>query len=74
MAEIDELNFGSILVEGKKYRREVLILVNATVKEAESWAKWKNLRLLVRPSYNAVARLNELAKQKKLAPLIHITC
>ena len=74
MAKIDELTFGSIVIEGKKHRRDVLILVDGTVKEAESWAKGKNLRLLVRPSYDAVARLNELAKQKKLTPLIHITC
>ena len=42
---------------------------------AESWAKGKNLSLLVQPSYDAVARVNELAEQKKeVAALIHITC
>jgi len=43
--------------------------------EAENWAKGKNLSLLVQPSYDAVAKLNELAEQKKkVAALIHITC
>ena len=42
---------------------------------AESWAKGKNLSLLVQPSYDAVARVNELAEQKKnVAALIHTTC
>ena len=118
MAKIDELIFGSIVVEGKKYHRDVLIFADGTVKkrkgsflmfgshkikkqeleelsqgqpeiiivgtgtngaahiasEAESWAEGKNLSLLVQPSYDAVARLNELAEQKKVAALIHITC
>jgi hypothetical protein len=119
VAKIDELTFGSITVEGKKYRRDVLILADGTVKkrrggflmfgghsikkqeleelsqgqpeiivvgtgtngaahiapEAESWAKEKNLSLLVQPSYDAVTRLNELVEQKKkVAALIHITC
>jgi len=119
VAKIDELTFGSIIVEGKKYRRDILIFADGTVKkrkggflmfgshkikkheleelsqgqpetiivgtgtngaaniapDAESWAKEKNLSLLVQPSYDAVARLNELAKQKKkVAALIHITC
>lgn len=119
MAKIDELTFGSIVVEGKKYRRDILIFADGTVKkrkggflmfgshkikkqeleelsqgqpetiivgtgtngaayvahEAESWAKGKKLSLLVQPSYDAVARLNELAEQKKkVAALIHITC
>ena len=43
--------------------------------ETESWVKEKNLNLLVKPSYDAVARLNELVEQKKkVAALIHITC
>jgi hypothetical protein len=43
--------------------------------EAESWVKGKNISLLIQPSYDAVARLNELAEQKKkVAALIHITC
>jgi hypothetical protein len=119
VVKIDELTFGSIVIEGKKYRRDVLILADGTVKkrrggflmygshkikrqeleelsqgqpeiiivgtgtngaahialEAESWAKGKNLSLLVQPSYDAVAKLNELAEQKKkVAALIHITC
>ena len=41
----------------------------------ENWAGEKNLSLLVRPSYEAVARLNELIDQgKKVAALIHISC
>jgi hypothetical protein len=41
----------------------------------ESWAQGKNLSLLVQLSYDAVAKLNELAEQKKkVAALIHITC
>jgi len=119
VAKIDELTFGSMVVEGKRYRRDVLIFTDGTVKrrkggflmlgshkikkqeleelsqgqpeiiivgtgtngaacvtpEAESWAKGKNLSLVVQPSYDAVARLNELAEQrKKVAALIHITC
>jgi hypothetical protein len=119
VVKIDELTFGSIVVEGKKYRRDVLIFADGTVKkrkggflmfgshkikkqelealsqgqpetiiagtgtngaahiapEAENWAKGKNLSLLVQPSYDAVAKLNELAEQKKkVAALIHITC
>jgi hypothetical protein len=119
VAKIDELIFGSIIVEGKKYRRDILIFADGTVKkrkggflvfgshkikkreleelsqghpeiiivgtgtdgaahiapEAESWAKGKNLSLLVQPSYDAVARLNEIVEQKKkVAALMHITC
>jgi len=119
MARIDVLTFGSIVVEGKKYRRDVLIFADGMVKkrkggflmygshkikkqeveelsqgqpeiiivgtgtngaahiapEVESWAKTKNLSLLIQPSYDAVAKLNELAEQKKkVAALIHITC
>ena len=120
MAKIDELTFGSIIVEGKKYRRDVLIFDDGTVKkrkggflmfgsheikkqeleqlsqgqpetiivgtgtsgaayiapEAESWAKGKNLSLLVQSSYDAAAMVNEIAEQKnkKVAALIHITC
>ena len=33
MAEIIELTFGSIIVEGKKYRRDVLIFIDETVKK-----------------------------------------
>ena len=119
MAKIDELTFGSIIVEGKKYRRDILIFADGTVKkrkggffmfgshkikkqeleelsqgqpetiivgtgtngaaniapDAQSWAKGKDPSLLVQPSYDAVASLNELIEQKKkVAALIHITC
>ena len=119
MVKIDELTFGSIVVDGKKYRRDILILADGTVKkrkggflmfgrheikkreleelsqgqpetiivdtgtsgaahvarEAESWAKGENLSLMVQPSNDAVAKVNELAEQKKkVAALIHITC
>lgn len=119
MVKIDELTFGSIIVEGKKYRRDILIFTDGTVKkrkggflmfgshkikiqeleelsqgqpeiivigtgtdgvatmapETERGVKEKNLNLLVKPSYDAVARLNELVEQKKrVAALIHITC
>ena len=33
MAKIDELTFGSIVVEGKKYRRDVLIFTDGVVKK-----------------------------------------
>jgi hypothetical protein len=119
VAKIDELTFGSIVIEGKKYRRDVLIFADGMVKrrkggflmfgshkikkeeiekltqgqpetiivgtgtngaaniapDAESWAKGNNLNLLIQPSYDAVAKLNELTEQKKkVAALIHITC
>jgi hypothetical protein len=118
VAKIDRLTFGSIVVDGKTYHRDLLILADGTVKkrkggflmfgsheikqqefgefsqgepetivigtgtngaahvapEVESWAERKNLDLLVQPSYDAVARLNELAERKKVAALIHITC
>jgi hypothetical protein len=118
VAKIDELTFGSIVIEGKKYRRDVMIFADGTIKrrkggflmfgshkikkreleelsrgqpeiiivgtgtdgaahiapEAKSWAQGKNLSLLVKPSYDAVARVNELVEQKKVAALIHITC
>jgi hypothetical protein len=100
VAKIDELTFGSMIVEGKKYSRDVLIFADGTVKkrkggfltfgshkirkqeveelsqgqpeiiivgtgtngaahivpEAESWAKEKNLSLLVQLSYDAIPR------------------
>jgi hypothetical protein len=75
VAKIDELIFGSIVVEGRKYHRDVLIFADGTVKRRKTGAKGKNLSLLVQPSYDAVARLNELAEQKKkVAVLTHITC
>jgi hypothetical protein len=119
VARIDELTFGSLVVEGKKYRRDILVFADGTVRkrkggflmfgshgikrreleelsqgqpemiivgtgtdgaahiapEAESWAKANNVGLLVQPSYDAVARINESAEQKKkVAALIHVTC
>jgi len=119
LAKIEKFSFGSIVVDGKKYRRDVLIFADGTVKkrtggflmfgshkikkreletltqgqpetiivgtgtdgiahiasDVESWTVGKNLNLLVQPSYNAVAKLNELIGQKKkVAALIHITC
>lgn len=119
MANIDKLSYGSIIIDGKKYRRDVLIFADGTVKkrkggffmfgshnikkkeieeliqgepgviivgtgtdgvanvaaDVESWAKEKNLSLMVQPSSDAVAKLNELTEQKKrAAALIHITC
>lgn len=44
-----------------------------TAPEAERWTNGRNLSLLVRLSYDTVAKLNELAEQKKVATLIHIT-
>lgn len=119
MAKIDELTFGSIVIESKKYSRDILIFVDGTVRkrkggflmfgrhetkrreleqlshgqpevvivgtgtdgaahiaaEAESWAKANSVSLLVQPSCDAIAKLNELTEQKKkVAGLIHITC
>jgi hypothetical protein len=119
MAKIVELTFGSIVVEGKKYRRDVLIFPDGTVKkwkggflmfgshkikkreldelsqghpetifvgtgtnctahmatETESWARGKNLSLLVQSSHDAIARLNGLAeRKKKIGGSTHITC
>lgn len=119
MVKIDKLTFGSIVVDGKKYRKDIRIFADGTVKgrkggflmfgsheinrreieelsrgqpevivvgtgtdgaaritpEAEGWASERNLSLLVEPSYDAVARLNELVEQrKKVAALIHVTC
>lgn len=33
MVKIDELAFGSMIVEGKRYRRDVLIFTDGTVKK-----------------------------------------
>jgi len=119
VAKIDELTFGSIVIESKKYSRDILIFVDGTVRkrkggflmfgrhetkrreleqlshgqpevvivgtgtdgaahiaaEAESWAKANSVSLLVQPSCDAIAKLNELTEQKKkVAGLIHITC
>ena len=119
MAKIGKLSFGSIIIGGKKYRKDVLIFADGTVKkrkggflmfgshnikkeeieelaqgepemiiigtgtndkaslapEVENWAKGKNLNLLVQPSYEATAKLNEsAAEKKKVAAFIHITC
>jgi len=38
--------------------------------ETGSWAKGKNISLMIQPSYEAIANLNELAsKREKLLPL-----
>jgi len=36
VAKIDELTFGSIVVEGKKYRRDVLLFADGTVKRRKA--------------------------------------
>jgi hypothetical protein len=36
VARIDELIFGSIVVEGEKYRRDVLIFADGTVKRQKA--------------------------------------
>jgi hypothetical protein len=118
VAKVDKFSFGFIVIEGKKYHRDVLIFADGTVKkrkggflmfgshkikkkeieeliqgqpetiivgigtdsvaniapDVESWAEEKNLNLLVQPSYDAAAMLNELTEKKKVAALIHITC
>jgi hypothetical protein len=33
MAKVDSFSFGSIVIEGKKYRRDILILPDGTVKQ-----------------------------------------
>jgi len=33
MAKVDELRFGSIIIEGRKYHRDVLIFADGTVKK-----------------------------------------
>jgi hypothetical protein len=44
VARIDELTFGSILVEDKKYRRNVLIFADGTVnKRKAGYGKESNL-------------------------------
>lgn len=119
MAKIDKFSFGSIIIEGKKYSQDVVILADGTVRkrgrnflifgshnirkeeleelaqgepesiiigtgtsgrarlapEVKNWAKEKNISLIVQPSHDAVAKLNELMEQgKKVAALIHTTC
>jgi hypothetical protein len=36
VVKIDELTFGSIVVEGKKHRRDVLISANGTVNKLKT--------------------------------------
>ena len=36
MAKLDELTFGSIVAEGKKYRRNVLIFTDGVVKRRKA--------------------------------------
>lgn len=64
MAKIDELSFGSVVIEEGKYRRDVLIFADDTVRNKKGGFL----------AYDAVARLNNLAKYKtKVAVLIHMT-
>lgn len=119
MAKVNDFRFGSIVIDNKKYSRDVLIFPDGRVEprqgglwmfgshtirrkeverllegepevviigtgtsnkarlsaEAENWAKERKLKLTVLPSYEAIARLNELAdKGRKVAAMIHITC
>jgi hypothetical protein len=64
VAKIDELSFGSIVIEGRRYRRDVLIFVDDTVKKRKGGFL----------AYDALAKLNGLTEQKKkVAALIHMT-
>ncbi len=119
MVKVNNFSFGSIIIDNKKYSRDVFIFSDGSVerrqggiwmfgshnikqkeierllkgkpevvivgtgtdnlarlsREAESWGKEKKLELIVLPSSEAVARLNELADQgRKAAAIIHITC
>ena len=119
MAKIDKLSFGSIVIDGKKHHKDVLIFADGTVKrrkggllmfgshnikkeeieelaqgepeliivgtgtngkaslapQVEDWAKERDLSLIVQPSYEAIAKINESIEQKKkVTALIHITC
>ena len=119
MVKVDKLRFGSIIIDGKKFSRDVLVFSDSIVKrrkggflmfgshnikkaeieeltqgdpgtiivgtgtdgkarlacDLENWASDKNLSLIVQPSYEAAARLNELVDQgNEVAALIHITC
>lgn len=68
------------LEESSRGQPETIIVSTGTngsahiAPEAERWANGRNLSLLVRLSYDAVARLSELAEQKKVPALICITC
>ena len=60
---------------------EVVIVGTGTNNKArlssgtESWTRQKRPELIVLPSHEAVAKLNELAAQgKRVAAIIHITC
>lgn len=52
MAKIDEVSFGSIVIEGRKYRRDVLIFADDTVKKRKGGFL----------AYDALAKLNELTE------------
>lgn len=52
MAKIDELSFGPIVIEGRKYRREVLIFADDTVKKRKGGFL----------AYHSVAKLNDLTE------------
>jgi len=119
MAKVNDSRFCSIVIDNKKYSRDILVFPDGRVEprqgglwmfsshairrkelerllegepevviigtgtsnkarlsaEAENWAKERKLKLTVLPSYEAIARLNELADQgRKVAAMIHITC
>ena len=42
MAKIDELTFGSIVVEGKRYHRDVLLFADGTVKRRKAGLRGKS--------------------------------
>jgi hypothetical protein len=42
VAKIDELTFGSIVVEGKKYHRDVLLFADGTVKRRKAGLRGKS--------------------------------
>ncbi len=119
MVKVNDFRFGSIVIDNKKYSRDVLVFSDGRVEprqgglwmfdshaigrkeierllegepevviigtgtsnkarlsaEAENWAEERKLKLTVLPSYEAIARLNELADQgREVAAMIHITC
>ena len=70
--EIEELALGEpeVIIVGTGTSGKAIVSA-----DVESWAQEKNLNLIIEPSYEAAATLNELTGQrKKVAALIHITC
>ena len=119
MAKVNRFDFGSIVIDGKHYGYDVVVLPDGTVRErdagksrfgnhairkgeieelaetkpdiiivgtgtggmatvsqdAESYARQAKLNLVVAPSSEAVAKLNQLVDEgKRAAALIHMTC